>query len=166
MAHTNDDTPRPVRRARRRRVLAIAAAGLLIGVGAAGTALADHGAGGERVDGTPCSAAARACVDLASGRAWLLDDGEVDFGPVQITHGGRGTETPTGDFAVYDKDRDHRSFEFDGAEMPWSVFFAPGGIAFHQGNQNVDSAGCVKLERNDAVRFFTHLDMNDRVEVR
>lgn len=161
MAHTNDDNPRPVHRGRRRRALAVAAAGLMIGLGAAGTALAEEGA-----DGPPCSAQARACVDLASNQAWLLEDGEVSYGPIAITHGGKGTETPTGDFTVYDKDQDHRSFEFDGAEMPWSVFFAPGGIAFHEGKQNVDSAGCVKLDREDAVTFFSGLGMNDRVEVR
>lgn len=152
MAHTSYTS------LRRRRVLAVAAAGLLVGFGAAGTALADSG--------TPCSAQAEACVDLATQQAWLLDDGEITYGPVDVATGGQGRETPVGDFAVYDKDSDHYSAEFDGAPMPWSVFFAPGGIAFHEGDRNSGSAGCVKLKGKDATVFFGNLKQNDRVEVR
>ncbi|ALL76462.1 MULTISPECIES: L,D-transpeptidase [unclassified Pseudonocardia] len=162
MAHTN--VPRSTRRTRRRRAIAVTAAGLVIGLGAAGTALAVPEPGG--VAGTPCSAAARACVDLASDQAWILDDGAVSYGPVRVNHGGQGTETPTGDFEVYDKDQDHHSAEFDGAPMPWSVFFAPGGVAFHEGDRNSTSAGCVKLKGKDATVFFGKLDQGDRVEVR
>ena len=160
--HTNDS--RTPRRTRRRRALAVTAAGLLIGLGGAGTAFAASSSTGA--DGTPCSAAARACVDLESEQAWLMDGGTVTFGPVHVSHGGQGTETPTGDFEVYDKDADHYSAEFDGAPMPWSVFFAPGGIAFHEGTRNSTSAGCVKLNERDALVFFRGLEQGDRVEVR
>lgn len=155
MAHSTYPSPR------RRRVAAVVAAGLLIGFGAAGTALADSSS-----SETPCSARAAACVDLATQQAWLLDDGEVTYGPVDVATGGQGRETPVGDFAVYDKDADHHSAEFDGAPMPWSVFFAPGGIAFHEGDRNSGSAGCVKLRGQDATVFFGNLAQNDRVEVR
>ncbi|MBC3192680.1 L,D-transpeptidase [Pseudonocardia sp. C8] len=161
MAHTNDPTPRTVRRARRRRALAVAAAGLLLGLGAAGTAVAADDGDGD----APCSAAARACVDLESNQAWLMDDGEVTYGPVEVAHGGAGTETPTGDFEVYDKEADHHSAEFD-APMPWSVFFAPGGVAFHEGDRFSPSAGCVRLKDQDATVFYGNLGVGDRVEVR
>ncbi len=164
MAHTNEPTPRSTRRVRRRRALVVAATGLVIGLGAAGTAVA---AGtGSGVAGTPCSATAKACVDLASQQAWLMKGGKVTYGPVDVATGGHGTETPTGDFAVYDKDRDHHSAEFDGAPMPWSVFFAPGGIAFHEGDRGSGSAGCVKMRNQDATVFFGKLAQGDRVEVR
>lgn len=169
MAHTNDSTPRTTRgtrRSRRRRTLAGTAAVLLIGLGSAGTALAASSEESEKSDETPCSAAARACVDLESDQAWLMEDGRVTLGPVPISHGGKGTETPTGDFAVYAKEKDHFSAEFDGAPMPWSVFFAPGGIAFHEGDRDAASAGCVRLKSADASVFFGNLAMNDRVEVR
>ncbi|ANY09610.1 L,D-transpeptidase [Pseudonocardia sp. HH130630-07] len=155
---------RTARRTRRRRALAVTAAGLFLGLGAAGTALAVPDT--TTVPGTPCSEAAQACVDLASDQAWIIENGAVTYGPVDISHGGQGTETPTGDFAVYDKDADHYSAEFDGAPMPWSVFFAPGGIAFHEGDRNSTSAGCVKLRSHDATVFFGKLDQNARVEVR
>lgn len=148
----------------RRRVFTVTAAALVIGIGAAGTAVAVPGT--TLVEGTPCSTAATACVDLANDRAWLIDDGEISYGPVPVSHGGEGMETPTGDFGVQRKARDHRSVEFDGAKMPWSVFFAPGGIAFHQGDQDTSSAGCVRLGRADAVKFFHELDVYDRIEVR
>ena len=148
----------------RRRALTVAAAALAVGLGAAGTAVALPGT--DLVPGTPCSVTTRACVDLATDRAWLIDGGEISYGPVPVSHGGEGTETPTGDFGVQRKARDHRSVEFDSAKMPWSVFFAPGGIAFHEGDQDTSSAGCVRLERADAVKFFHELDVYDRVEVR
>ncbi|MEV1295094.1 L,D-transpeptidase [Pseudonocardia sp. NPDC049635] len=148
----------------RRRALTVSAVALVVGLGAAGTAVALPGT--DLVEGTPCSVTARACVDLASDRAWLIDGGEISYGPVPISHGGAGMETPTGDFGVQRKARDHRSVEFDGAKMPWSVFFAPGGIAFHEGEQDTTSAGCVRLERAAAVIFFHELDVYDRVEVR
>jgi hypothetical protein len=164
MAHTNEPTPRSTRRVRRRRALVVVTAGLVVGLGAAGTALAADADPG--VAGTPCSASARACVDLESQQAWLMNGGSITYGPVDVATGGHGTETPTGDFAVYDKDREHYSAEFDGAPMPWSVFFAPGGVAFHQGDRDSGSAGCVKMRNQDATVFFGKLRQGDRVEVR
>ncbi|MCU1610555.1 MAG: hypothetical protein JWM45_2471, partial [Pseudonocardiales bacterium] len=34
--------------------------------------------------GSPCSAAARACVDLSSQQAWLMRGGNVTYGPVPV----------------------------------------------------------------------------------
>lgn len=136
-------------------------AAVLITGGLVGTAQADDG-----TDGTPCSSSARACVDLAAGTAWLIEDGHVVRGPVPISQGGEGRETPRGDFAVEWKNRDHRSAEFDGAPMPFAVFFAPGGIAFHEGNLETTSAGCVRLAHDEAAAFFDFLAVGDRVEVR
>ncbi|WP_300018114.1 L,D-transpeptidase [Pseudonocardia sp.] len=133
----------------------------LVTLGATGTAQAD-----DIADGTPCSEAARACVDLDERIAWLIEDGDVARGPVPISPGGPERETPRGDFRVEWKHRDHRSGEFDGAPMPFAVFFAAGGIAFHEGNLHTPSAGCVRLAFEDAEAFFGHLRVGDRVEVR
>lgn len=117
--------------------------------------------------GTPCSREAWACVSVDGRQAWLIDeDGEVARGPVPISVGAPGHETPRGDFQVEWKHADHRSAEFDGAPMPWAVFFAPGGIAFHEGNLGTDSAGCVRLAAEDARAFYEFLDVGDLVEVR
>lgn len=160
----DDDASSPTRgrpARRRRRALAVAALGLVVGIGAAGTAVA----GPDTVEGTPCSAAARACVDLESNQAWLIKNGEVDHGPVSVSHGGKGQETPAGTFSVQWKDADHRSTEYDNAPMPWAVFFAPGGIAFHEGNPDTTSAGCVRMPKDDAIRFYNDLRPSDQVEV-
>lgn len=156
---TSPSRARPGRR--RRRAIAITAVGLIAGLGAAGTALADPGT----VEGTPCSAQTRACVDLAANKAWLIKDGEVTDGPIAISHGGKGKETPTGEFSVQWKDSQHRSKEYDDAPMPWAVFFAPGGVAFHEGNPETTSAGCVRMDSKDAMNFYNELDEYDRVEV-
>lgn len=83
-----------------------------------------------------------------------------------VSIGGPGQETPRGEFRVEWKDINHRSTEFDGAPMPFSVFFAPGGIAFHEGNLYTDSAGCVRLERSQAEAFYRFLQVDDPVQVR
>jgi hypothetical protein len=49
--------------------------------------------------------------------------------------------------------------------MPWSVFFAPGGIALHAGDPANASAGCVHLPPADAEAFYNDLQVGDRVEV-
>lgn len=90
-------------------------------------------------------------------------------GPVPVSTGGPGRETPTGDFRVEWKHADHRSAEGAGAPMPFAVFFAQGGIAFHEGNlyaDSADSAGCVRLERSQAQAFFEYLQVDDPVQVR
>lgn len=123
------------------------------------------------VPGTPCSITARSCVDLESRRAWLIQDGRVVRGPVGVSTGGAGKETPVGhSFRVYRKERDHKSGEFrlpngQPAPMPWSVFFADGGIAFHTGDPTRASSGCVRLTDADAQAWFAHLQIGDQVQV-
>jgi lipoprotein-anchoring transpeptidase ErfK/SrfK len=114
--------------------------------------------------GAPCSAAARACIDLSANRAWLLENGKVVYGPTPITHGRAGWLTPAGTFRVYMKNRHHRSREFDNAPMPYSVFFN-GGIAFHQGSLREKSHGCIHLSHAAARTFFNTLRIGDIVQV-
>jgi len=121
--------------------------------------------------GTPCSVSTRACVDLESQQAWLIGDGKVIRGPVRIATGGAGQESPIGhSFRVYRKEKDHVSGEFNGpdgrpAPMPFSVFFADGGVAFHGGDRSRSSAGCIKLELGDAEAWFNELQTGDKVQV-
>jgi lipoprotein-anchoring transpeptidase ErfK/SrfK len=117
------------------------------------------------VPGTPCTATAKACIDLAHNEAWLVKDGHAVRGPVQINQGAAGENTPTGTFDVQWKDRHHRSKEFNNAPMEYSVFFAPGGIAVHQGNVHKKSAGCVHLSASDAAAWYSYLRVGDQVQV-
>ena len=124
-------------------------------------------AGTAAVDGTSCTdARIKACVDLSENRAWLLDgQGNVVGGPVTNSHGAEGHETPTGDFIIQRKERDHVSQEYEGSPMPYAVFFDNNGRAFHGGDTDRKSAGCVRLGLEDAKRFFEHLNPNDRVQI-
>jgi hypothetical protein len=120
--------------------------------------------------GTPCTVTARACVDLVKQKAWLANAGVVTAGPFMIASGGLGRETPTGTFHVLNKVQDYQSKEYplpngQPAPMPWAVFFEPGGIAFHGGDPQRASSGCVHLELSAAQTFFHTLNVGDEVQV-
>ena len=164
----------------RRRLAVLAAATLTIsglaGGYLAGSASAESPVAKEvreqpLVAGTPCTATAKACVDLEIQKAWLLKDGKIIRGPVAISSGGNGKETPIGhSLRVYLKDKDHKSQESklpngQPAPMPWSVFFADGGIAFHSGSPSRSSSGCIHLGAADAQAWFNYLQVGDQVQV-
>lgn len=112
----------------------------------------------------PCARKARACVSLSAKQAWLVRGGVADYGPVPIAHGAPRTPTPTGTFSVTWKDARHVSNVY-GTPMPYSVFFAPDGIAFHQGDVRTGSHGCVRLSMAAARVFFSRLRPGEIVQV-
>lgn len=114
--------------------------------------------------GSPCSATARACVDLPSQRAWLMQGGNITYGPVPVATGKASAPTAPGTFHVTWKDLHHRSSEFHNAPMPYSVFFN-GGDAFHQDSVTVRSNGCVHLTQPAARTFYNTLHVGDEVQV-
>ena len=137
----------------------------IVGLGAVAVAAEPQSAGPALVPGTPCTVSAKTCVDLEAHQAWLIRDGGVLRGPVLISDGARGENaTPRGMFRVEWKAEQYTSREY-GTSMPYSVFFAPGGIAFHQGDLGTTSAGCVRLSQEDAKAFFEYLQVGDEVEV-
>ncbi|MCK7674736.1 L,D-transpeptidase [Corynebacterium pygosceleis] len=112
-----------------------------------------------------CPAAARACIDLTNQRTWLQDNGRVTYGAVPMSSGAVGWETPKGVHYVNRKVKDEISREFNNAPMPYSVYFTHTGIAFHQGDVNLWSHGCIHLNHADAVTFFDSLRVGDMVYV-
>jgi lipoprotein-anchoring transpeptidase ErfK/SrfK len=112
----------------------------------------------------PCAVATGACVSLAQRLAWRLRDGRVVRGPVPAGFGPPDQATPAGSFHVVWKDREHRSSVY-GTDMPNSVFFAAGGIAFHAGPLDAPSHGCVHLTDADSAAFFDGLNVGDAVQV-
>ncbi|MBC3178979.1 L,D-transpeptidase [Corynebacterium lujinxingii] len=113
----------------------------------------------------PCPADAKACVDLTNQKSWLQNNGVIYYGPVQISSGRPGQETPKGTHYVNRKVKDEISYEFNNAPMPYSVYFTNNGIAFHQDDPYVPSAGCIHLYRQDAQRYFNDLQVGDKVYV-
>ena len=105
-------------------------------------------------DRGPCPATARACVDLAGQRTWLQKDGTVEYGPITMSSGAQGWETPRGPHKVTRKVKDEISREFHNAPMPYSVYFTNTGVAFHAGRVDWLSHGCIHLNHDDAVTYF------------
>lgn len=120
-----------------------------------------------------CPASSTACVDLVARKAWLQHDGKVVAGPVPMLPGAEtflrppgptSSATPTGSFHVLWKDANAFSSEFD-EPMHHAVYFAKGGIAFHEGSLTTSSNGCIHLSAADATTFFDHLRPGDGVTV-
>lgn len=119
----------------------------------------------RRQANNPCPPQARACVDIDGRQTWLQDNGNVTYGPVQMGPGKPGWETPRGTFYVNRQVKDEISWEFNNAPMPFATYFTYNGIAFHQGDPNILSHGCVRMWRADAEHYFYNLDIGDMVYV-
>jgi hypothetical protein len=114
-----------------------------------------------------CPAAAKACVDLSDHLTWLQSGGRITYGPVSMEPGPPGTRhaTPRGTFHVQWKaGPDYISTEYN-EPMPYAVFFAPGGVAFHGGSLTTSSHGCVHLTRASARYYHDHLPVGAEVAV-
>jgi len=114
-----------------------------------------------------CPAAASACVDLSDHLTWLQSDDRISYGPVPMEPGPPGTQraTPRGTFHVQWKaGANYVSTEYD-EPMPYAVFFAPGGVAFHGGSLTTPSHGCVHLDIESARYYHDHLPTGAEVVV-
>lgn len=111
------------------------------------------------LDRESCPAKATACVDLTRHLTWLQSAGRVTFGPVSAEPGPPGSAhaTPRGTFEVSWKAGPDFVSNIYNEPMPWAVFFAPGGIAFHGGSLTTPSHGCVHLTVADAHYYNQHL---------
>jgi hypothetical protein len=110
-----------------------------------------------------CPPAASACADLTADLTWLQSDGKITYGPVRMKPG--LPRTPRGTFHVQWKAGAHYvSTEF-GDPMPYAVFFAPGGIAFHGGSLTKKSHGCIHLDIDSARYYDDHLPVGAEVVV-
>jgi len=114
-----------------------------------------------------CPAAASACVDLSDHLTWLQSGGRITYGPVPMEPGPPDTRhaTPRGVFHVQWKaGANYISTEY-GEPMPYAVFFAPGGVAFHGGSLTTPSHGCVHLDTGSARYYHDHLPTGAEVAV-
>jgi lipoprotein-anchoring transpeptidase ErfK/SrfK len=106
-------------------------------------------------------------VDLSDRLTWLQSDGRITYGPVRMEPGPPGTPhaTPRGTFYVQWKaGPDYTSTEY-GDPMPYAVFFAPGGVAFHGGSLIRLSHGCIHLGTDTARYYHDHLPIGAEVKV-
>jgi hypothetical protein len=114
-----------------------------------------------------CPHAASACVDLTDRLTWLQSGSGLSYGPVRMEPGPPGTShaSPRGIFHVAWKAGAHYlSTEYREA-MPYAVFFAEGGIAFHGGSLTRQSHGCIHLSIRSARYYHDHLPVGAEVAV-
>jgi hypothetical protein len=119
------------------------------------------------LDRESCPVKATACVDLTRHLTWLQSAGKITFGPVQAEPGPPGSAhaTPRGTFQVSWKAGANFVSNIYNEPMPWAVFFAPGGIAFHGGSLTTPSHGCVHLTNENARYYNDHLPVGAEVVV-
>jgi len=118
-----------------------------------------------QVAGTPCDITEGACIRLSTNESWLISNGAVSYGPVPITSGRPGYETPVGYFPVLHKVRHEVSRDYGNASMPYSVYFTSYGIAFHEGSLYDESHGCIHLSPEAAAMYFDFLHSGQQVQV-
>ncbi|HTU72615.1 MAG TPA: L,D-transpeptidase [Trebonia sp.] len=130
----------------------------LPGPGAKGIALSPR----ERAR---CASTASACADLTAHLTWLQADGRITYGPVRMEPGGASEPTPRGVFHVAWKAGPHYISTSYGVPIPYAVFFAAGGVAFHEGSLSTSSHGCIHLTMGAARYYNQHLPVGAEVEV-
>ena len=97
-------------------------------------------------------------IDLSDQRMDVLLRGVALYEDWPVSTARAGKVTPLGSFTPERLARWHYSTLYDGAPMPWSIFFR-GNYAIH-GTTAVDrlggpaSAGCVRLAPENAERLF------------
>jgi len=110
-----------------------------------------------------CTVHNGACLEKHTNKAWLVYNGKTSYGPVPISHGKPGYETPVGTFSVLRKVKNDWSVPYNGP-MPNAVYFTSNGIAFHQGDTNVQSHGCIRLAADASLVFYDNLMIGEKVQ--
>ena len=144
---------------------------------------------GDGISGSP-----KIIVNITLQRAYFFK-GKQLVGESTVSTGKKGFSTPPGHYQVLSKDKDHvstvfgdyvddfgnvtksnidsrkdsrpRGSHFDGARMPYAMFFR-GGYAMHQGYvpPYAASHGCIRLPRGMADRFFDNSPVGTPVVVK
>ncbi len=112
-----------------------------------------------------CPRAATACADLAAKVTWLQSGSRITYGPVRMEPGKAGQRTPRGTFHVSWKAGAHYVSTEYHVPIPYAVFFAAGGIAFHEGSLVSSSHGCIHLTMAAARYYNAHLPVGAEVVV-
>lgn len=115
--------------------------------------------------GTPCTVAARACVDLARNSMWLVADGQIVRGPMPIKRGAPGRAVVGGVSSVQWKAKYHLH-PGSRSPMSWAVFFGQGDVAFTMIATSPATAETIGLGESDARALYDKLRLGDRIEIR
>lgn len=94
----------------------------------------------------------------------MVYNGNTSYGPVPISVGKPGYETPVGTFPVLRKVKNDWSKPYNGP-MPNAVYFTTDGVAFHQGDIRQQSHGCIRLQPDASLVFYDNLLVGEKVQV-
>lgn len=144
-------------------------------------------------DGDGVPGASAITIDLSQQRAYFYKGSKL-VGVAQISTGTNENATPTGNFKIIQKNKDHESnlygdykypdgtiarkdvdttrdkqppgTIFDGTDMPYFMRFH-GGVGMHTGFLPgfAASHGCVRMPHNMAQRFFENVSVGTPVQV-
>jgi lipoprotein-anchoring transpeptidase ErfK/SrfK len=112
-------------------------------------------------------------VDISEQKMFVSVDGSEDYA-FDVSTGRKGYSTPTGSFGVERMYRKYHSIKYDGAPMPYSIFFHK-GFAIHGTTDikrlgTIASHGCVRLHPDNARSLFDLVKQagagNTRIRVR
>lgn len=111
---------------------------------------------------------------VSQGRVWVRVDlrsqiisvfrGGQEIGTAVILYGADGLATPTGEFPVLAKLKDHRSETYN-APMPYTLRLTADGVSIHGSNVRWGYAthGCVGVPTAFAARLFDAVSVGDDV---
>ena len=105
-------------------------------------------------------------ISIGSQRLWVYDSkGLLDTSTISTGVG--GYPTPTGVFAVIDKEVTHYSNIYGGASMPFMQRLTMSGVAMHSGmvTGRPASHGCVRLPHPFAIRLYRLTRLGARVVI-
>jgi lipoprotein-anchoring transpeptidase ErfK/SrfK len=104
-------------------------------------------------------------VDLSTQLISVFRAGH-EIGTAVILYGGDGVATPTGNFPILAKMKDHRSSTYD-APMPYTLRLTGDGVSIHGSNVRWGFAthGCVGVPTAFAAKLFDVLKKGDEVAI-
>jgi hypothetical protein len=105
-------------------------------------------------------------ISIGSQRLWLYDKHGLVATSI-VSTGTGGFPTPTGVFAILDKEVQHYSNIYGGASMPYMQRLTMSGVALHSGvtTGRPASHGCIRLPHAFAMRLFGLTGLGARVVI-
>jgi len=103
-------------------------------------------------------------ISIGSQRLWVYDKRGLIETTI-ISTGVGGYPTPTGVFAVIDKEQTHYSNIYRGASMPYMQRLTMSGVALHSGmvTGRPASHGCIRLPHPFAIKLYKLTELGVRV---
>ncbi|WP_084556869.1 L,D-transpeptidase family protein [Hamadaea tsunoensis] len=109
-----------------------------------------------------------ACVDLTHQTTYIMNGGQLVWGPTVTRTGKPGYATPAGWFKVFDRSPKHWSNPYKVWLPYWQQFY--NGDGFHETttyihDMSIGSHGCANLLHTDAVKYYSLLKAGTKVHL-